>query len=97
MSTVRSLKLEVHFTFMWLIILNPVLSLYSDSHIYITMHALLCYFLLDCSAFLVFEEGFLKAKGKLCMSVLRDSARNSPASSGRPVAAACAGMMQEAS
>lgn len=37
MSVVRSVKMGVPFAFICLIILNPVLSLYSDRHTFITI------------------------------------------------------------
>lgn len=37
MSVVQSVKMGVPFAFMCLIILNPVLSLYSDRHTFITI------------------------------------------------------------
>lgn len=42
MSIVQSLEVEVHFTFIWLIILSPVLSLCSASHVFITIKKMSC-------------------------------------------------------
>lgn len=47
MSVVQSVKMGVPFAFMCLIILNPVLSLYSDRHTFITkMYFVLLYVIL---------------------------------------------------
>lgn len=96
MSTVQSLRVEVPFTCMWLIILNPVHSLYSDSHICITIKETVyspVLFSPGLFCFLGLRERFSQSKREQIMyvSVLKGSARDSPASSGSPEAAACVG------